>query len=550
MRTPSGGLHAYFTGTDQRNGHLPAHHLDFRSRGGYVLTPPSQVDGKPYQLVKTPGGRGALDWDAVVRHLHPQREPLPRDAQPGRQDLSGLARWVASQGEGNRNAGLFWAANRALDADPAADLSPLAAAARQAGLGEREITRTLESARRGGRTRTPAPDHQAEAGDDMTAPIVPPTGRDPASPGQREAARDYLTRLRQQGGTYRSIAAVAVLSPDTVYALASGSRRAQPGTAAAVLTVISPALPRARLDATGTRLRLRALHVMGHGSARIARAAGVHPVTIRKLVRGEARTVSAQLRDAIAGLYDAWWDKRAPGRTRFERAAATAARNRAMAGDWCAAAALDDDWLDIPGYQPEYGWKPATGTGTAPDIHPSALPQEKERHMPDDQRLTWGFILEVLDVLERHGYRRSDSEHTGQAIGLIRHVARIYEGTLDAPAGGYVVVPSSPATAPQAARPALARTPSSSRPTEVKTLLAALDDAAEYKRDRAETCADCTDQSCTTCQWRLQAADTYDQLAGQMIHAAEASTARQHAPGHAAPPSAGPHTAADKEAGQ
>jgi len=164
VRTPSGGLHAYFTGTGQRNGHLPTHHLDFRSRGGYVLTPPSQIGGKPYQLVKTLPGRSALDWDAVTRHLQPHREPPPRDAQPGRQDLSGLARWVASQGEGNRNAGLFWAANRALDADPAAELSPLAAAARQAGLGEREITRTLDSAR-GGRSRTPASDRQAEAGE-------------------------------------------------------------------------------------------------------------------------------------------------------------------------------------------------------------------------------------------------------------------------------------------------------------------------------------------------------------------------------------------------
>jgi hypothetical protein len=71
---------------------------------------------------------------------------------------------VASQQEGNRNAGLFWAANRALDADPAADLSPLAAAARQAGLGEREITRTLDSARKNGRS-THALDYQAEAGD-------------------------------------------------------------------------------------------------------------------------------------------------------------------------------------------------------------------------------------------------------------------------------------------------------------------------------------------------------------------------------------------------
>jgi hypothetical protein len=51
--TRSGGLHAYFTGSNQRNGHLPAHHLDFRSRGGYVLTPPSQIDGKPYQLMSS-----------------------------------------------------------------------------------------------------------------------------------------------------------------------------------------------------------------------------------------------------------------------------------------------------------------------------------------------------------------------------------------------------------------------------------------------------------------------------------------------------------------
>ena len=41
VRTPSGGLHAYFRGSGQRNGHLPAHHLDFRSHGGYILAPPS-----------------------------------------------------------------------------------------------------------------------------------------------------------------------------------------------------------------------------------------------------------------------------------------------------------------------------------------------------------------------------------------------------------------------------------------------------------------------------------------------------------------------------
>ena len=167
VRTPSGGLHVYFRGSDQRNGHLPAHHVDFRSRGGYVLAPPSWVDGKPYQLIRTVDADGALDWATVTTLLEPQRQaqrPPQPHPDPGR-DLSHLARWVAAQAEGNRNAGLFWAANRALDADPAADLSPLAAAARHAGLDEREITRTLDSARKTGQAHRPAPGHQAEAGD-------------------------------------------------------------------------------------------------------------------------------------------------------------------------------------------------------------------------------------------------------------------------------------------------------------------------------------------------------------------------------------------------
>jgi hypothetical protein len=162
MRTPAGGMHAYFTGSDQHSGRLPGHHLDFRSRGGYVLVPPSQIDGAPYRLMTRLDGRGGLDWDAVTRLLEPDRQQhrQPRPA-PGL-DLTHLAQWVASQPEGNRNAGLFWAANRALDADPAADLSPLAVAARQAGLGDKEVTRTLDSARRTGPHHADPSDRQAE----------------------------------------------------------------------------------------------------------------------------------------------------------------------------------------------------------------------------------------------------------------------------------------------------------------------------------------------------------------------------------------------------
>jgi hypothetical protein len=163
IRTPSGGLHAYFTGSNQRNGHLPAHHLDFRSAGGYILAPPSQVGGKLYQHIKTLGGDGGLDWQAVIRLLEPARQhQRPAACQLPEHAISRLAGWVAAQREGNRNAGLFWAANRALEADPAADLSPLATAARQAGLSEPEITRTLHSAHRTRLASSRAPDHQAE----------------------------------------------------------------------------------------------------------------------------------------------------------------------------------------------------------------------------------------------------------------------------------------------------------------------------------------------------------------------------------------------------
>jgi len=139
---------------------------------------------------------------------------------------------------------------------------------------------------------------------------------------------------------------------------------------AVVIPMASATGPRAPVGAGGSRLRLRALHVMGHGSARIARAIGVREETIQRLVRGDTAIVSPNLRDTITDLYDAWWDRRAPERTRAERAAAARARRRAAAGNWCAGAALDENQIDTPGYRPRSRWRPATGTGTAPDVYP------------------------------------------------------------------------------------------------------------------------------------------------------------------------------------
>jgi hypothetical protein len=153
-----------------------------------------------------------------------------------------------------------------------------------------------------------------------------------------------------------------------------------------------------RLDAGGTMLRLRALHVMGHSSARVARAIGVSERVIQRIAHGDTKTASPALRDAVAWIYDAWWDKRAPERTRTGRAAASATRRRAIRGNWCAGAGLDDDQLDRPGYQPSWGWRPAQGTGIAQDIRPSVTrPGHGQR-------------------LKAQGGHRSDSPNTASSL--------------------------------------------------------------------------------------------------------------------------------------
>lgn len=43
-------------------------------------------------------------------------------------------------------------------------------------------------------------------------------------------------------------------------------------------------------------------------------------------------------------------------------------------------------------------------------------------------RITWGLVIDVLDVLERHGYHRYDNQHTGQAVLLIGDLATAYTG--------------------------------------------------------------------------------------------------------------------------
>ena len=156
-------------------------------------------------------------------------------------------------------------------------------------------------------------------------------------------------------------------------------------------------------------------------------------------------------------------------------------------------------------------------------------------------RTSPSLITDILDVLDRHGYARGDDAHTGRAIVLISDLAHIYEGSLDHPFG-----PSIGEIPSRTERPA---PESASQDTvliaagEVKTVLVALDIAADYQRDRAELCADCTGQTCPGCESRLRDAQAYDRLSAQLVQEAQASPA-------ATARHPGPDPAADREAGQ
>ncbi|WP_285624326.1 bifunctional DNA primase/polymerase [Kineosporia sp. NBRC 101677] len=167
VQTPSGGLHLYFTGTDQPSGRLAEHHLDFKANGGYVLMPPSVIDGAQYRLTYRSAARHTttLNWQAARQFLQPPAPP-PSPRVVARQqaaDIGALSRWVSRLPEGHRNSGLFWAACRAAE-HGIDDLSPLAQAAMDAGLPMREATNTIASAlRRIGGTARGHPDYPRPA---------------------------------------------------------------------------------------------------------------------------------------------------------------------------------------------------------------------------------------------------------------------------------------------------------------------------------------------------------------------------------------------------
>jgi AcrR family transcriptional regulator len=194
--------------------------------------------------------------------------------------------------------------------------------------------------------------------------------------------RSHVRHLRHQGGSYAAISRAAGVSAATVYNIETGKRRIASAVAAALLSLTADDLAQLGLRADGTRLRLRSLIAMGHDCTRLARAVDAKPVTIRKIVQGRASEVTLQLHARVRALWEAWWDKTPPQRTPAQRAAAANARRTARRRNWCTPLGLDEDCIDLIGYQPTHGWLPATGTGPAPDLPDHPYDQEERTTSP------------------------------------------------------------------------------------------------------------------------------------------------------------------------
>lgn len=162
VRSPSGGLHLYYPSALQRpqgSWSRGTAHADFRGTGGYIIAPPSTITGpdgttSAYEVIARGRRPRPVDADTLRDILTPTPAPIPqRQLRSGGADeriAERLSDWVARLPEGNRNAGLFWAACRLAEAgltedETAAALEP---AAVSTGLEVRETRGTIHSAHR------------------------------------------------------------------------------------------------------------------------------------------------------------------------------------------------------------------------------------------------------------------------------------------------------------------------------------------------------------------------------------------------------------------
>jgi len=80
--TPSGGRHYWFRGSLPSGASNLGQHIDTRGKGGYVLLPPSRIDGKVYEWVDY-----NIDPVELPAHIAAKLKPKAKAAKPAVEDL-------------------------------------------------------------------------------------------------------------------------------------------------------------------------------------------------------------------------------------------------------------------------------------------------------------------------------------------------------------------------------------------------------------------------------------------------------------------------------
>lgn len=130
-------------------------------------------------------------------------------------------------------------------------------------------------------------------------------------------------------------------------------RTIDPAVAAIVLDIRPSDVPPAKVDATGTIRRLRALVAIGYLQSDLSRCLGWDSATTAQVTGGRRKRVSSETAAAVRALFDELWDAPLTGTTEAQRA-----RRQAAVKGWQGPLAWDD--IDNPA-------ESAVGAGVVPD---------------------------------------------------------------------------------------------------------------------------------------------------------------------------------------
>lgn len=154
VRTANGGWHLYYAyQAELKNSKsILGKGIDVKTTGGYVVAPPSVLDGgKPYRWLRSPLGPDLPKlprW--VIEALRPKPcHPKVRLPSHKPENISGLVSFVARSQQGSRNNSLYWAACRMAESGQLRQGSgALVEAAESAGLDKISAEKTIASAGR------------------------------------------------------------------------------------------------------------------------------------------------------------------------------------------------------------------------------------------------------------------------------------------------------------------------------------------------------------------------------------------------------------------